>query len=229
MNHFLALETSNTITSIALFQDSKLVFSQELALDNHRNKYLFTTVQQVLKYFNLQVKDLQAVILGAGPGSYTGLRIGTALAKGLCFAGQIPLVSVNTLAALASQARLQIEELFDLERYYFLPLLDARRTKVYTAAYDSKSNLILKMQLLDIQDSKFKSLDRPCFIFGDGAEKWQTCHSDKHLLLPRIYPQAKFLIDLGLPKYQAESFEDLAYFAPHYLKDFIPGRAKIKL
>lgn len=229
MNYFLALETSNTITSIALFEDSNLVFNQELALQKHKNKYLFTAIGEILKYFDLEIKDLEAVILAAGPGSYTGLRIGTALAKGLCFGGGIPLISVDTLAALASQAREQVKNIFNLEAYHFLALLDARRNKVYAAAYDYELTPVLKTQLLDLGDKQFQDFTKPCFIFGDGARKWQAHYAAKYLLLEAVYPQAKYLIDLGLQKYSRKDFEDLAYFTPKYLKDFIPGKAKAKL
>ena len=229
MNYFLALETSNTITSIALFQDSQLLFNQELALDDHKNKYLFTTIERVLKFFNLKVIDLKALILSSGPGSYTGLRIGTALSKALCFAGQIPLIAINTLEALAKQAHNQAKNFFDLHNYHFLALLDARRNNVYAACYNHNLVPAFDMELLSVNSDKFKSIEKPCFIFGDGARKWQNYHHTEYVFLAGLYPQAKYLIDLGLKKYKAESFENLAYFAPNYLKDFIPGKAKPKL
>ncbi len=213
----LLLETSSKNCSVAISDGEKLLCLCEEVSENYKqSESLHTFVQWALEGAEITLKDLDAVGLGKGPGSYTGLRIGAASAKGFCYALNIPLIAVNSLISL-------VEPFLENGYEYIIPMVDARRMEVYTAVYDGKTGVEIsptEARILD-ENSFSEWKDKKILFVGDGAEKAQ-----KILNLPLAdfnyekYPSAQFLIKTAYQKYQAREFEDIAYFEPFYLKDF---------
>ena len=220
----LAIETSTKNCSVALFKESNLLaFNESDKEEFVHSEQLTSYIQDIVSLVKIHLKDIDAIALSKGPGSYTGLRIGTATAKGLCFALDIPLISVSTLKAMA----------FSMKQYssvdLYCPMIDARRDEVFCGLYDNQNNEIRKVQADIVDDSTYLSfLDRKILFFGNGAQKCKKilCHKNAIFVNHDIYPCAKNLGVLSYIKYCANEFEDTAYFEPYYLKDFILGNKK---
>ncbi|NML68875.1 tRNA (adenosine(37)-N6)-threonylcarbamoyltransferase complex dimerization subunit type 1 TsaB [Chryseobacterium sp. RP-3-3] len=213
----LYLETSSKNCSVAISDDEKLLCLCEEVSENYKqSESLHTYVEWALEGAGLTMKDIEAVSLGKGPGSYTGLRIGAASAKGFCYGLKIPLIAVNSLESM-------IEPFLGKNYDYIVPLIDARRMEVYTAVYDGKTGKELSQTEAKILDEtsfgEFK--DKKVIFVGDGAKKAKDI-----LDLPDadfredVYPSAQYLIKRSLEKIDQKEFEDIAYFEPFYLKDF---------
>ena len=222
MNEYiLNIETSTKACSVALFSGKQLVSHKEHVEEkfSHSEK-LSLYMLEVLDLAKITFTDLSAIAISMGPGSYTGLRIGVSTAKGLCYALDIPLISISTLQAMAYGISLTEES--DV----FCPMIDARRMEVYSAFYNAKNKLIRKIQA-DIIDEKSyqKELTDKVLFFGDGSEKLhETIIHDNASFVSNFHPSAKFLGPLAFNKFQENDFEDTAYFEPYYLKDFIAGK-----
>lgn len=215
----LCLETSTTNCSVAIAVDGEIIALQE---DNN-NKYshaekLHSFIDQVLAESGTLKSSLQAIAVSKGPGSYTGLRIGVSAAKGLCFAMDVPLIAVPTLEALAHQAV--------IENGYIISMLDARRLEVYAAVFSSDNNQIreTKAEVLDENSyDDYLKTNKVCFI-GDGVQKFKAlCKHKNAVFIDNKLPSAKQIGALAELKYHKNDFEDVAYFEPYYLKDFIAG------
>lgn len=213
----LYLETSSKNCSVAISDDEKLLCLCEEVSDNYKqSESLHTYVEWALEGAGLTIKDIEAVSLGRGPGSYTGLRIGASSAKGFCYGLKIPLTAVNSLESM-------LEPFLGRNYDYIVPLIDARRMEVYTAVYDGETGKELSATEAKILDEtsfeEFK--DKKVIFVGDGAAKAKDI-----LNLPDaefrddIYPSAQYLIKKTLEKIETKEFEDIAYFEPFYLKDF---------
>lgn len=215
----LCLETATTNCSVALSQDGALLALKEDKSNNYSHaEKLHVFIDEILKENNLNVTDLDAIAVSKGPGSYTGLRIGVSSAKGLCFSLDIPLISIATLASLAAQV--------ELEKGFVIPMLDARRMEVYSAVFDEKLNEIreTKAEILDENSfTDYLEKDKTVFI-GNGVEKFQAIctHSNAEFILDKL-PSAREMCTLAEAKYKKSDTEDVAYFEPYYLKDFIAG------
>lgn len=213
----LYLETSSKNCSVAISDDEKLLCLCEEVSENYKqSESLHTYVEWALEGAGITMKDIEAVSLGKGPGSYTGLRIGAASAKGFCYGLKVPLIVVNSLETM-------IEPFLGQNYDYIVPLIDARRMEVYTAVYDGLTGQELsrtEAKILDeISFQEFK--DKKVIFVGDGAKKAKDI-----LDLPDAefkddaYPSSQFLIRKTIEKISREEFEDIAYFEPFYLKDF---------
>lgn len=213
----LYLETSSKNCSVAISDNGKLLCVSEEVSDNYKqSESLHTFVEWALEGAGISIKEIQAVSLGKGPGSYTGLRIGASSAKGFCYGLKIPLVAVNSLETM-------IEPFLAQNYDYIIPMVDARRMEVYTAVYDGETGKELSQTEAKILDEtsfeEFK--DKKVLFVGDGAKKAQEI-----LQLPNaefnesIYPSAQYLVKKTLEKIENKEFEDIAYFEPFYLKDF---------
>jgi tRNA threonylcarbamoyladenosine biosynthesis protein TsaB len=222
----LSIETATSACSVALHQEGKLLAEANLYKSQSHSKMLKPMIEQVLKVAQCQLSDLKAIAVSKGPGSYTGLRIGTSTAKGLCFALDIPLLSVNTLDALAKQIT-QTQS----EAIYLCPMLDARRMEVYCAIYQSDLKEVQATEAKIIDEHSFEDIlvHHKMLFFGDGAEKCRSLleKNKNAFFIENIYPKANAVGELAYQKYQSNSFEDLAYFEPFYLKDFV-NNTKIK-
>ena len=215
----LCLETSTTNCSVAIAVDGEIIALQED--NNHQYSHaekLHSFIDQVLAKSGILKSSLQAIAVSKGPGSYTGLRIGVSAAKGLCFAIDVPLISIPTLEALAHQAV--------IENGLIIPMLDARRLEVYAAVFSSENDQIreTKAEVLDKNSYyNYLKINNVCFI-GDGVEKFKAlCKHKNAIFMEGKLPSAKQMGALAEIKYRKNDFEDVAYFEPYYLKDFIPG------
>ena len=214
----LCIETSGKNCSVALFEDLQLVSIREVHTEQFsHSENLHVFIEQVLKESNLQPKAIKAIAISAGPGSYTGLRIGVATAKGLCYGWDIPLIALPTLRILAEQVSY---EFTDIE--YIIPMIDARRMEVFTAVYSHDFSPILGERAEILTENTFDTyLNKGKTIFlGDGITKFQAiCKHKNAYFWENKFPSAKQMGRLVLEKYQAQAFEDIAYFEPFYLKE----------
>lgn len=215
----LCLETATTNCSVSLSKDGALLDLKEDKSNNYSHaEKLHIFIDEILKENNLEVADLDAIAVSKGPGSYTGLRIGVSTAKGLCFSLEIPLISIATLASLAAQVK--------QENRFIIPMLDARRMEVYSAVFDADLNEIreTRAEILD-ENSFLDYLDKGKTAFiGNGVEKFKTVcsHPNADFVLDML-PSAKEMCSSAEAKYKISDTEDVAYFEPYYLKDFIAG------
>ena len=215
----LCIETATTNCSVAIAVDGKIIALEED--NNHQYSHaekLHLFIDEVLAKSGTLKPSLQAIAVSKGPGSYTGLRIGVSAAKGLCFAMDIPLISIPTLEALAHQAV--------IENGLIIPMLDARRLEVYAAVFSSENDQIreTKAEVLDKNSYyDYLKINNVCFI-GDGVEKFKAlCKHKNAIFMEAKLPSAKQMVALAEIKYRKNDFEDVAYFEPYYLKDFIAG------
>jgi tRNA threonylcarbamoyladenosine biosynthesis protein TsaB len=176
--------------------------------------------------------DLDAVSVSKGPGSYTGLRIGVSAAKGFCYALDIPLIAVPTLQSMALSAQWSLEDSpKPPANPLYCPMIDARRMEVYTALFDQQNNEVRTTEALIVGKESFQEEIKSNIIyyFGDGAEKCREVLNHEHMIyLDDIYPSVASQAVLANAKFLSKDFEDLAYFEPYYLKDFIAGKSKVK-
>jgi len=223
--YILNLETATKNCSVSISKNGNLIALKEICEANfsHAEK-LHNFIEDVLKESNIEFKNLSAVAVSKGPGSYTGLRIGVSSAKGLCFALDIPLISILTLASLAHA--------ITVENGLIIPLLDARRMEVYTAVFDHNYQSIKETYNYILDENSFAEyLDKGKVTFlGDGAKKTSEIITHKNaIFLENYFPSAKEMVALSYTKYQNSHFEDVAYFEPFYLKDFYVTPSKKKM
>lgn len=213
----LYIETSSKNCSVAISDDEKLLCLCEEVSENYKqSESLHTFVEWALEGAGISLQEIEAVSLGKGPGSYTGLRIGASSAKGFCYGLKVPLIAVNSLENM-------IEPFLGQNYDYIVPLIDARRMEVYTAIYDGETGKeISETEAKILDEHSFEELkDKKVLFVGDGAKKTKEI-----VQLPNaefkddIYPSAQYLIKRTVEKIEKKEFEDTAYFEPFYLKDF---------
>ena len=218
----LSLETSSPICSVALhaLATGHLLGQSELRLDKSHSTHLTVLVQQLVENTGHRLADLAAVAVSDGPGSYTGLRIGAAAAKGLCFALDVPLLAVGTLPALAHQVAARVPM---PAAYLYAPMLDARRQEVYTALYQADGREVLAPNNLVLTPEALAEhlAAQPVLFFGSGAPKFQPLVGDNShaLFLPGVQPSAVSTGELALAAHHRHEFQDVAYYEPFYLKE----------
>ncbi|MGD1318616.1 tRNA (adenosine(37)-N6)-threonylcarbamoyltransferase complex dimerization subunit type 1 TsaB [Chryseobacterium sp. 2R14A] len=221
----LYLETSSKNCSVAISDGEKLLCICEEVSENYKqSESLHTFVEWALEGAELTMKDIEAVSLGKGPGSYTGLRIGAASAKGFCYGLKIPLVAVNSMESM-------IEPFLGQNFDYIITLVDARRMEVYTAVYDGQTgNEISATEAKILDENAFEEFkDKKVLFVGDGALKTKDIIQLRNAEFNAdIYPSAKYLVKKTLEKIEKQEFEDIAYFEPFYLKDFHGVKKKQK-
>lgn len=220
MAYILSLETSTTVCSVALHQNQQLLSYAELQMEKSHSSHITVMVQQVLEYAGVAMAQLDAVAVSGGPGSYTGLRIGSGTAKGLCFSLDKPLISVSTLEAMARQV---ISVTPAPERYLYCPMLDARRSEVYTCLVNHALEVQVPIEPLVLEAASFAAEleKRPIIFFGSGAVKARELLAPhpNAFYLENVKPTAKAIGELALPKLEAAQLEDVAYYEPFYLKE----------
>ncbi len=213
----LHLETSSKNCSVAISDGNELLCLCEEVSENYKqSESLHTYVEWALEGAKLTLKDLDAISLGKGPGSYTGLRIVASSAKGFCYGLNIPLIAINSMETM-------IEPFLNTKYDLIIAVIDARRMEVYSAVFEGKSGKMLtetEAKVLD-ETSYQEYLDKKILFVGDGAKKareiLQLPHADFN---ETVHPSAKYLINKSVQKYNTKEFEDVAYFEPFYLKDF---------
>ncbi|MFV0248328.1 MAG: tRNA (adenosine(37)-N6)-threonylcarbamoyltransferase complex dimerization subunit type 1 TsaB [Tenacibaculum sp.] len=220
----LNIETATKNCSVCVAENYKLLSIREINNNNYSHaEKLHLFIQQVLSEANIQAKELSAVAVSKGPGSYTGLRIGVSSAKGICFACGIPLISTETLHSLAAS--------ISITEGHLIPVIDARRMEVYVSVYDKNLEQKSKIYAKHINKDSFAELlnKGPAHFVGDGARKCKEVISHKNAeFYSNKYPSSKNMIKLSFEKYKNNNFEDVAYFEPFYLKDFVATPEKSK-
>ena len=221
----LHIETSSKNCSVAISDGEKILCLCEEVSENYKqSESLHTIIEWALEGAEITLKDLDAVSLGKGPGSYTGLRIGAASAKGFCYGLKIPLIATNSLETM-------IEPFLNQNFDYIIPLIDARRMEVYTAIFEGKmGEMLTETEAKILDETSFQEFVGKKVIFvGDGAKKakeiLQLTNAEFN---DSIYPSAKYLIKRALEKFNKDELEDTAYFEPFYLKDFQGVKKKKK-
>ncbi len=176
---------------------------------------LHVFIEEIMQEAGISFKDLTAIAVSQGPGSYTGLRIGVSAAKGLCYALDIPLIAIDTLQVLAMQA--------NITNGLIIPMIDARRMEVYSAIFSPSFSKVREVQAEIITENSFEDLQETLYFVGDCTEKCKTVlTNDNYIFLDDIkYPSAKDMSELSFEKFKNNDFVDLAYFEPYYLKDFM--------
>lgn len=213
----LHIETSSKNCSVAISDGEEILCLCEEVSENYKqSESLHTFIEWALEGAEIALKDLDAVSLGKGPGSYTGLRIGAASAKGFCYGLKIPLIATNSLETM-------IEPFLNKDYDFIIPLIDARRMEVYTAIFEGKTGeMLTETEAKILDETSFQEFVGKKVIFvGDGAKKakeiLQLTNAEFN---DSIYPSAKYLIKRALEKFNTNELEDTAYFEPFYLKDF---------
>lgn len=222
----LNIETATKNCSVSIAENGEILVLKELNSGNYSHaEVLHPFIFAILKDVNLTAKNIDAIAVSKGPGSYTGLRIGVSAAKGLCFALNKPLIAIETLTSLSYA--------ISIDDGFIVPMLDARRMEVYAAVYNGKHEQVrdIKAEIID-KDSFREYLEiGKVYFLGDGAHKCKEIIMHKNaIFVDDKYPSAKELAVLSYVKYQKSDIENVAYFEPFYLKDFvaIPEKKKIK-
>lgn len=226
MSCILNIETSTDVCSVSVSQDGACIFSQEDHEGPNHAVKLGTFVDEALSFADSHAIPLDAVAVSCGPGSYTGLRIGASMAKGICFGQDLKLIAVPTLELMAVPVLLR-EEVED--GALLCPMIDARRMEVYSAVYDRALHEVRGIQA-DVVDAKTyrEYLDRgPVYFFGNGAEKcMEVINNPNARLIKGVEPLAKWMFPIAERRIAQEKYEDVAYFVPFYLKDFVAHQPK---
>ncbi len=219
----LHIETSTQVCSIALSENDKCIALKEDSQKNMHAASITLFIQDALNQTNISLKNVDAICVSQGPGSYTGLRIGVSTAKGICFALDKPLIGVNSLLAMTNGFLKEYGNKIK-ENTFLIPMIDARRMEVFCSVYSREMELIESAGPKIIDETSFQELVKKhslCF-FGDGAEKCEPLFQANLSvqIIKHFYPSAKYLIEPALQAYKENKFENLAYFEPSYLKEF---------
>jgi tRNA threonylcarbamoyladenosine biosynthesis protein TsaB len=231
----LNIETSTEVCSVALAKDGEAIYLKESTEGMNHSRLLTLFIEQLFAENRLDIKSLDAVAVSKGPGSYTGLRIGVSVAKGLCYGLEIPLISVGSLKTLGVYTATNYSQFTNIPAAanpLFCPMIDARRMEVYTSLYDLAGNE-LKQVSAEIVTSDFLAalLDKqPVLFFGNGAAKCAEVLQHKNAVFAGpSATSASFMMQLSERKFEEKQFEDVAYFEPFYLKNFVATIPKNKI
>lgn len=229
MNTILTIDTSTTVCSVALFAGTECLASRKDESGNSHSRVIGVFTQEILKEAEANGWNVAAVALSMGPGSYTGLRIGTSFAKGLCYGMDIPLIAIPTLKIMAWSVAQRLNAEGAHGDALLCPMIDARRMEVYSAIYDLNINEVEQTKANIIDSQSFDELlkEHTIYFFGNGSDKCKntiTHHNAK--FIDGIVPLATDMQCLAWDSYRKQAFADVAYFEPFYLKDFIATKPK---
>ena len=216
MTSILNIETATKNCSVSLAKNGKTVLCKEIAEQGYSHaEKLHVFIEEIIKDSGLTVKDLKAIAISKGPGSYTGLRIGVSTAKGLCYALGIPLIAIDTLQVLAQKVT-QKDGLI-------VPMIDARRMEVYSAVFNHNHQKIKEVQAEVLTENSYAEITETVYFVGDCQDKCQSVLTkDNFVFMPEIvFPSANEMSPISFEKFNKNEFEDVAYFEPFYLKDFM--------
>lgn len=223
----LHIETSTKVCSVALSQDGALIFDKADLDGPSHSVSCGVFVDEALSFANSHAIPVDAVAVSQGPGSYTGLRIGVSMAKGVCYGYRVPLLAVSTLQLLCVPVLLRHDDL--PEDALLVPMIDARRMEVYAAVYDRALREVRPTgaDIVDADTYRAYLDEHPVYFFGNGAEKCQAViqHPNAHFL-PGIVPLAKNMYPLAERMLMRDEVQDVAYFEPFYLKEFVATKSK---
>lgn len=222
----LNLETSTTVCSVNLSKNGKIIARKETNEKNSHSSLLTIFIEDIFKENIVKLSDIDAVAISKGPGSYTGLRIGVSTAKGIAYGADKKLIAVNTLQSMAWGMRQNLirNNIQTANNTLFCPMIDARRMEVYTAFYDKNIDTVKDISAEIIDENSFNNLleNNIIYFFGDGSNKCKNTITHKNaIFIDNIFPSADFMIPFSENSFNNNNFEDIAYFEPFYLKDFI--------
>lgn len=215
---FLCIETSQQIASVALIKHGVCVKEVASASQKEHASFLQPAIQNILYASGITLHEIDAVAVSIGPGSYTGLRVGLASAKGICFAGNKPLITINTLHIMADVCRGTILNNKDI---YIAPMIDARRNEVFTGVYDYDLNIMMAPQAMILHDQSYADLtNKPVYFLGDGSIKWRNQCTMQHAIFTEVSVTASSMSSLTDQAYKCREFASLQSSAPFYGKEF---------
>ena len=229
MERIILIETSTALCSTALAENGAIIAYRESSAPKAHASLTAVFIQEMLSEMGISLADCDAVCVSMGPGSYTGLRVGVSTAKGLCFGSGKPLIAVGTLDTLVAQA------LDSNAGYRFIiPMIDARRMEVYSAVFeteDGKAKQITETAPAIIDENSFAEYleQGPCLFIGDGAGKCADVIRHPNANFSQCWPKASSMLHPAMDALAAKRFEDVAYFEPFYLKEFVATVSKKKL
>ena len=227
MSCILNIETSTNVCSVAVSQDGSCIFNKEDHEGPNHAVILGVFVQEALSVIDSHAIPLDAVAVSCGPGSYTGLRIGLSMAKGICYGRDVKLIAIPTLELMC--VPLLLGEKINEENALLCPMIDARRMEVYSQFFDRALNEVRSISADIVENNTYDDIlaQQPVYFFGNGAEKCHEVltHHNAHII-EGIVPLAKNMYPLAEKRMANEQFEDVAYFVPFYLKDFVAKEAK---
>ena len=244
MYNIILIETSTALCSVALAQDGVVTSYRENSAPKAHASLTAVFIQEMLDERGLTLADCDAVCVSKGPGSYTGLRVGVSTAKGLCFGSGKPLLAVGTLDTLVAQANSVISSEVEKSKpfHYIIPMIDARRMEVYTAVFEKtvmSSEAETSATYMQITETAPMIIDEnsfaeyleqgPCLFIGDGAGKCADVIKHPNAQFCQCWPKASAMLKLAMDAYKEKRFEDVAYFEPFYLKEFVATVSKKKL
>jgi tRNA threonylcarbamoyladenosine biosynthesis protein TsaB len=222
MSVILNIDTSIEKAYISIAKDGEILVQQTNEEQKEHGSFLQPAVRELLSKLSMQAGQLDAVSVSNGPGSYTGLRVSMASAKGLCFALNKPLITVGSLDVLAYAAILDLARESWESPPLFFPMIDARRMEVFTAGYDTLMNVVMEPVAMVLNEASFANtlLKNRAVFFGNGAEKWRSLCRHPHASYAEVKSNALAMSILAYKKYECEQFTELAYSQPFYLKEF---------
>lgn len=227
MSCILNIETSTNVCSVAVSQDGSCIFNKEDHEGPNHAVILGVFVQEALSFIDSHAIPLDAVAVSCGPGSYTGLRIGLSMAKGICYGRDVKLIAIPTLELMC--VPLLLGEKINEENALLCPMIDARRMEVYSQFFDRALKEVRSINADIVENNTYDDIlaQQPVYFFGNGAEKCHEVltHRNAHII-EGIVPLAKNMYPLAEKRMANEQFEDVAYFVPFYLKDFVAKEAK---
>ncbi len=229
MATLIHIETSTNVCSVALSRDGKVLWNRENSEGQSHSVLLGKYVEELLNFARESGISLDGIAISCGPGSYTGLRIGVSTAKGLAYGLDLPLLSVNTLQVMANQVVKNVEV---GENVWLCPMIDARRMEVYTSFYDKSLHLTRDIQAEIIDENSYSEIlkERKILCFGNGAEKCKKVLTHPNIeFIDHIHPLAKDMVELAEKAFRNKEFQDVAYFEPFYLKEFVATTPKNKV
>lgn len=221
----LNLETATTNCSVSISKNGKLLVLKEYNSEGYsHSEKLHVFIKEAIEEASLRMSDISAIAVSKGPGSYTGLRIGVSAAKGLCFSLDIPLISIPTLESMAHQFKTEKDVLL-------IPVLDARRMEVYSCVFDEDYKEIRETRAEIIDENSFREYvaHSKVILLGSGAEKCKELLTNSNFSFGTdVVPSSKEMVALSYEKFENSDFENVAYFEPYYLKDFMIQKKKPK-
>jgi tRNA threonylcarbamoyladenosine biosynthesis protein TsaB len=223
MSKILSIETSIAVCSIAIHEKGKLIALAELHQDNVHGSKLVPLIKSLLEQADYSISSLDAIAVAQGPGSYTGLRIGVSTAKGLAFAHDLPLIGVDSLDGLGRQLVGQVEE-----GSYIIPMIDARRMEVYAKVLDFNGETIDALKPVILEEGVFGNFLAAgnVYFLGNANQKTKELLNDENAIFIDRLNSAGSLGELAYQKFLNKDFEDIAYFEPNYLKEFMVLKSK---
>lgn len=225
MERIILIETSTALCSAALAENGAITAYKESSAPKAHASLTAVFIQDMLAERGITLADCDAVCVSKGPGSYTGLRVGVSTAKGLCFGSQKPLLAVGTLDTLVAQAA---EEAADVK--FIIPMIDARRMEVYTAVFENGQQITETAPAIIDENSFAEYLEQGvCLFIGDGAGKCADVIKHPNARFTQCWPKASAMLSPAQQAYKEKRFEDVAYFEPFYLKEFVATVSKKKL